>query len=73
MILQRIVLINYSFLSAQIVFVVDKNERNIGDQRLLEYEILKQEPKINIVRLTLEEINERATLDSHKSLIMYLY
>ena len=47
-----------------------KNEKNIGDQRLLEYEILKQEEKILVIRSTLSEIHKYGKLDSQRRLTM---
>jgi hypothetical protein len=49
---------------------VSQNERNIGDQRLLEYECVEFEPNIVIKRFTLADISKRATLNENKCLIM---
>jgi hypothetical protein len=49
---------------------VTKNEKNIGDQRLLEYEIMKHDDKIKVIRLNLSEVHKYGKLDSQRRLIM---
>jgi hypothetical protein len=56
--------------SAHIAFLVMSDERNIGDQRLLEYKCLELEPSIVICRYTLNEIYTKASLDANNNLIM---
>ncbi|XP_050415263.1 glutathione synthetase isoform X2 [Patella vulgata] len=46
----------YGNPKAVILFIVKHNERNIMDQRLLEYEIYKQNKNIKIIRKTFEEL-----------------
>ena len=41
-----------------------------GDHRLIEYELLKLEPKLNFVRLTLAEMYKTAKLDDQNRLLM---
>ena len=52
------------------VFVVTEDERNIGDQRLLEYKCIDVEPDLRIKRLSLSKIHKSAKLDADKRLIL---
>lgn len=45
-------------------------EINIADQRHLEYEIMKQEPKIEIQRCTLIDLYQHSRLDENKKLLL---
>lgn len=58
------------FIRAQIAFLVNKSERNLGDQRLLEYEIISKESNVKIIRLTFEQIDKYAKLDADKRLFL---
>ena len=51
-------------------FIVSKNERNIGDQKLLEFKCLEQEPQLKITRYTLDNVHKMGKLDEQKHLIM---
>ncbi|KAL4080595.1 hypothetical protein J3A83DRAFT_4084540 [Scleroderma citrinum] len=53
----------YGVSSAYILFVVQQNERNVFDQRWLEYELL-QRHGIRAIRQTFEELATSATIDS---------
>ncbi|KAI6140616.1 glutathione synthase [Pisolithus tinctorius] len=53
----------YGVPSAYILFVVQPNERNVFDQRWLEYELLEKH-SIRVVRQTFEELASSATLDA---------
>jgi hypothetical protein len=48
--------------------VVQNNERNIGDQRNIEFEIFRQSG-IKVIRLTLKEIFSNCKLDDDKELL----
>ncbi|KAI6039646.1 hypothetical protein EDC04DRAFT_2683650 [Pisolithus marmoratus] len=52
----------YGVPNAYILFVVQPNERNVFDQRLLEYELLEKH-SIRVVRSTFDELASSATLD----------
>ncbi|KAG1884076.1 glutathione synthase [Suillus subluteus] len=52
----------YGVRDARILFVVQPNERNVFDQRLLEYELLEKH-QIHIVRQTLADLAVSASLD----------
>ncbi|KAI5995188.1 glutathione synthase [Pisolithus albus] len=52
----------YGVPSAYILFVVQPNERNVFDQRWLEYELLEKH-SIRVVRQTFEELATSAALD----------
>ncbi|KIM66711.1 hypothetical protein SCLCIDRAFT_1211105 [Scleroderma citrinum Foug A] len=52
----------YGVPGAYILFVVQPNERNVFDQRWLEYELL-QTHEIRVLRQTFEEITTSATVD----------
>jgi hypothetical protein len=49
--------------------VIQQNERNIGDQRGIEFEIFKQS-KIPVIRKTHTQIFENGKLDEDGQLIM---
>ena len=59
----------YGNKNAIVLFVVVDVEINIADQRHLEYEIIKQEPNIEVIRATLEQINENSLLNEDKVLM----
>ncbi|KAF8693853.1 Glutathione synthetase, partial [Rhizoctonia solani] len=59
----------YNNPSARILFVVQPNERNMFDQRWLEYEILDKYG-IHVIRHTLETLSLCATLDKDSSLLV---
>ena len=59
----------YGNPKAIIIFLILDIEINIADQRHLEYEIRRQEPDIEIVRCTLEQIHENGHLNEDKVLI----
>lgn len=48
--------------SAIVAFIIGENERNIGDQRLLENRCYELEPRIKIKRITLSQIHQYAAL-----------
>ncbi|KAF9241336.1 glutathione synthase [Melanogaster broomeanus] len=52
----------YGVQGAYILFVVQPNERNVFDQRWLEYELLEKH-SIRVVRQTFVELSSSATLD----------
>ena len=56
--------------SAIIVFVVTDDERNIGDQRLLEFKCIQIEPNLQIERLTLSDIQEKCKINEVKLLVL---
>lgn len=60
----------YGNSKALVVFIVTEDERNIGDQRLLEYKCIDVEPDLRIKRLTLSQIHQSAKLDADKRLIL---
>ena len=53
---------------AVVLFIVLDVEINIADQRHLEYEVVRQEPRITIQRCTLEELQTNGRLDENKFL-----
>ncbi|CAF0925902.1 unnamed protein product [Brachionus calyciflorus] len=53
-----------------LVFLVIDLERNIGDQRLLEYECLKLNSKLKILRYTIQDFAERGQINSDKTLLI---
>jgi len=54
----------YNVPESRILFVVQAGERNVFDQRFLEYELLEKH-SIHVVRKTFDEIFHSATLDSN--------
>ena len=59
----------YGNRNAIVLFLVLEIEINIADQRQLEYEIVKQEPGIRVVRCTLDQIDELGHLNEDKVLM----
>ncbi|KAI0050881.1 glutathione synthase [Auriscalpium vulgare] len=59
----------YGVPDAQILFVVQANERNIFDQRLLEYELLLSHG-IHIIRRTLPELEHSMKLSPARALLL---
>uniref|UniRef100_A0A1Y1MFP8 Glutathione synthetase n=1 Tax=Photinus pyralis TaxID=7054 RepID=A0A1Y1MFP8_PHOPY len=60
----------YGNPNAVILFIVEEVTYNICDQRFHEFELVRLQPQIQIVRCTLTEIATYATLDSNKKLIV---
>lgn len=52
-------------------FIVSGTERNIGDQRLLEYKCREFNSSIKILRYELADFAKNGKLDDNKRLIMY--
>ncbi|KAJ7757021.1 hypothetical protein B0H16DRAFT_1537730 [Mycena metata] len=53
----------YGVQEAKVLFVVQAGERNVFDQRLLEYELLEKH-SIHVVRQTFDQLAVNATVDS---------
>ncbi len=51
-------------------FLIYPTERNIYDQRHLEYAIKRQNEKVRVVRLTLQDFQESGRLTENKTLIV---
>lgn len=58
----------YNVQGSRILFVVQSGERNVFDQRWLEYELLEQHA-IHIIRQTFEELAHSAIVDPHTSIL----
>ncbi|KAJ7074207.1 glutathione synthase [Mycena amicta] len=56
----------YGTTSAKILFVVQPGERNVFDQRLLEYELLEKH-SIHVIRQTFDQLGSSASLDQSTS------
>lgn len=63
----------YEKSEAAILFVVSSAERNIFDQRWLEYGVLKSNPNIVVLRLTLQDLHHEGHLDEDNNLIVSGY
>nr|GAT54841.1 predicted protein [Mycena chlorophos] len=59
----------YGVPGAKILFVVQSGERNVFDQRLLEYELLEKH-SIHVLRRTFDELGVNASLDSNSALFV---
>ena len=57
---------------AVIVFVVSSDERNIGDQRLLEYKCMETRRELLVRRYTFADIYQKGELNENKKLIVYV-
>lgn len=55
---------------AKLVFLVRRNETNIGDQRILEYKCMELEPKLDVLRIFLDEVVNNGKIDEEKRLFM---
>lgn len=60
----------YKNPKAVIVFLVSDNERNVFDQRWLEFEIYKQNPSVRILRRTLLDFQQHGSLGNEKRLFV---
>lgn len=49
-----------------------REESNIGDQRILEYKCMELEPKLDILRVFLDNVVKNARIDENKRLFMYV-
>ncbi len=58
----------YNKKDAIILYIVLKNERNISDQRHLEYSIRNKEPQIDVLRSTLENLYDDGCVNEDKAL-----
>ncbi|XP_054720976.1 glutathione synthetase-like [Uloborus diversus] len=56
----------YGNPDAVIIFVVEEATFNISDQRILEYQVMKLEPRIRVMRLTFVELRSCAVLKDEK-------
>lgn len=63
----------YGNPKAKMVFLVSKNETNIGDQRLLEYKCIEVEPTLDVRRYTITDFAYSGSLDEKKNLLMYIH
>ena len=54
------------------MFLVFGNERNVYDQRFLEFAVKKKKPGVNVIRRTIQDLSDQATLGKNKELIVYL-
>ncbi|KAG9124135.1 hypothetical protein FRC07_012705 [Ceratobasidium sp. 392] len=59
----------YTNPSARVLFVVQPNERNVFDQRWLEYDLLERHG-IHVIRQTMEQLSTSASLDENSNLIV---
>lgn len=55
--------------SLSVLMIVQSNELNIIDQKMLEYELFEQH-KVPVIRRTLSEVDQQATLGPNKELII---
>eukprot|EP00742_Colponemidia_sp_Colp-10_P004127 GILJ01004405.1.p1 GENE.GILJ01004405.1~~GILJ01004405.1.p1 ORF type:complete len:498 (-),score=81.87 GILJ01004405.1:118-1563(-) len=55
----------YGVPEAVVLFIVQKGERNVFDQRKLEYAIWNHSQKVRVIRRSLDEVNARAQLDEN--------
>ena len=60
----------YSVPSSVILFIIEDVTYNICDQRFHEFEIRKQCPEVFVVRKTLTELAEEASLSADKRLMV---
>lgn len=58
----------YNVENSIVLFIVLDIEINIADQRHLEYEIINQEPRIEVQRCTLCELNQNGYINEDKVL-----
>ncbi|KAG8778161.1 hypothetical protein FRC12_025134 [Ceratobasidium sp. 428] len=59
----------YNDPTAKVLFVVQPNERNVFDQRWLEYDLLERHG-VSVIRQTLEELAANASLGENSNLVI---
>ncbi|KAG8771644.1 hypothetical protein FRC12_003487 [Ceratobasidium sp. 428] len=59
----------YNDPTAKVLFVVQPNERNVFDQRWLEYDLLERHG-VSVIRQTMEELTASASLDKKSNLVI---
>lgn len=60
----------YGNEKAIILFIVEETTYNICDQRFHEFEIRRLQPNLKVIRRTLTQIADNASLNPHNELIM---
>ena len=55
------------------MFLVFPNERNVYDQRFLEFAVRQQKPGVHIIRKSIQDLSDQATLGKDKELIVCVY
>ena len=55
---------------AVILFIVQEKERNLYDQRWLEYAIYDINPRLTVIRKTIRELGQTASLTEDKRLFV---
>lgn len=60
----------YGDAQAVILFIIENVTYNICDQRFHEFEIRRLNPDVRVIRRTLTEMAERATLGPNNELLM---
>ena len=61
---------NGFFFSAAIMFLVFGNERNVYDQRFLEFAVRNKKPGVNVIRRTIQDLSVQGTLGKNKELLV---
>ena len=54
------------------MFLVFGNERNVYDQRFLEFAVRKKKPGVNVIRRTIQDLSVQGTLGKNNELLVYL-
>ena len=62
----------FVIFSAAIMFLVFGNERNVYDQRFLEFAVRKKKPGVNVIRRTIQDLSAQGTLGKNNELLVYL-
>lgn len=62
----------FVIFSAAIMFLVFGNERNVYDQRFLEFAVRKKKPGVNVIRRTIQDLSVQGTLGKNNELLVYL-
>ncbi len=58
----------YNKPDSVVIFLITEHEINIADQRHLEYELVRQEPRIHVERCTLLELYQHGHMSDDRTL-----
>ncbi|XP_047736457.1 glutathione synthetase [Hyalella azteca] len=61
---------HYNNPKAAVMFVVEQVTYNICDQRYHEYELLRQRPRLQVIRRTLQQVADQGRLDDQRRLFV---
>jgi len=60
----------YGRANAIVLFMVEEKERNVYDQRWIEYAIKDQNSKVKVVRKSLQQLQNHVVIDANKNMLL---